>query len=73
MDNFGDKIADLCHKYFEKSNFVKGKPQSGKEWTVLTCIVKEDSDFKVISLGTGTKCLGESETSRNGDLGPILF
>ena len=66
---FGDKIAELCHNYFEKTISSKGKPHLGKEWTVLSAIVQEDdSDFRVVAIGTGTKCLGDTETSADGDL-----
>ena len=80
---FADVIADLCHKYFEDVIPAKGKPQLGKEWTVLSAIVKENSlnlvageddnvllnsVFEVVALGTGTKCLGQSEESADGDL-----
>ena len=79
---FADVIADLCHKYFEDVIPSKGKPQLGKEWTVLSAIVKENSlnslacdddnvlnsVFEVVALGTGTKCLGQSEESADGDL-----
>ena len=79
---FADKIANFCHEYFKNVIPAKGKPQLGKEWTVLSAVVKEDSlkpvdcdndnllnsVVEVVSLGTGTKCLGQSEESADGDL-----
>ena len=66
---FGDTIAEICHNYFEKVISPKGKPQLDKEWTVLSAIVQEDTSvFQVVALGTGTKCLGDNETSADGDL-----
>jgi tRNA-specific adenosine deaminase 1 len=78
---FADKIADLCHQYFENIIPAKGKPQLGKEWTVLSAFVKENSlnsvigavenvlnSLEVVAVGTGTKCLGQGEESADGDL-----
>ena len=66
---FGDTITELCHNYFEKVISPKGKPQLDKEWTVISAIVQEDTSvFQVVALGTGTKCLGDIETSADGDL-----
>ena len=47
-----------------------GKPKQN-EWTVLSCIVQEDTrdhSFEVVALGTGSKCRGESNMSANGDV-----
>lgn len=67
-DDIHSKIAKLCLEHF-KSLPKSGKPKEN-EWTVLSCIVKEDSgeDFKVVALGTGTKCIGEDLMSEFGDI-----
>ena len=71
---FGSVIAGLVHEAFEKKlPNRKGCPQDGAEWTVLSGIVMEDlgkaegeGRLKVVALGTGTNCLGKSETSAEG-------
>uniref|UniRef100_A0A6P7H266 tRNA-specific adenosine deaminase 1 n=1 Tax=Diabrotica virgifera virgifera TaxID=50390 RepID=A0A6P7H266_DIAVI len=64
---FYDKVAEVsikCFKMLPKS----GKPSS-TEWTVLSCIVQEfDNDLTVVALGTGSKCIGKSKMSANGDI-----
>ena len=61
-------VIDFFHKKIPK----KGKPcELKKEWTVLSAFVLQDhkaKKFEVIALGTGTKCLGQSEISDLGDL-----
>jgi len=50
-----------------------GKPTGGsKEWTTLAAIIQETSgsgptDLKIVSMCTGTKCLGKGELSSAGD------
>ncbi|XP_015590065.1 tRNA-specific adenosine deaminase 1 isoform X2 [Cephus cinctus] len=61
MNSFADKVAKLC---LQKYNSLKktGKPTSN-EWTVLSGIVLENINgtLSVVSLTTGTKCLGGSD------------
>lgn len=69
-----DKIAKLCiDKY--KSLKKTGKP-CDNEWTVLAGIVlqKDKDNFSVISLTTGTKCLGANELEKSSinNFGGIL-
>lgn len=64
---FCDKIAALCLKCFETL------PKSGKpkvnEWSVLSCIVLEfKGNLSVVALGTGSKCIGKTKLSPNGDI-----
>ena len=50
MTEFGNRIGQLCHEYFEKFVPNKGKPQAGKEWTVLSAIIQESG--KVVRNGS---------------------
>lgn len=71
---FADEIARLCYDRFGKLP-TKGKPESGREWTLLAAVVQlsrcsQSGDVKkeVVSMGTGTKCIGKSSMSPNGDI-----
>lgn len=64
-----DKIAEYCINLYDKL------PKSGKpvkdEWTVLSGIVQFDKVTKVcdvVSLGTGSKCIGASKMSPAGNI-----
>ncbi|XP_043492012.1 tRNA-specific adenosine deaminase 1 [Polistes fuscatus] len=61
MNNFPNKIATLC---IEKYNALKktGKP-TDNEWTILSGIIlkTECESLSVVSLATGTKCVGGLE------------
>ncbi|RXN36922.1 tRNA-specific adenosine deaminase 1 [Labeo rohita] len=61
-----DEIASLCYNHFSKLP-RRGKPETGREWTLLAAVIllTDSSDQKtvhkqVVSLGTGTKCIGQS-------------
>ncbi|CAJ1057041.1 tRNA-specific adenosine deaminase 1 isoform X2 [Xyrichtys novacula] len=70
-----DEISKLCYERFKELP-RRGKPDPGREWTLLAAVVQtsrcaEDSDRvekKVVSLGTGTKCIGQTAMSPNGDV-----
>ncbi|KAB0792027.1 hypothetical protein PPYR_13988 [Photinus pyralis] len=65
-----DRIASLSIEHFNRLPKM-GKPSVNTEWTVLCCIVKEntlDDNFEVVSLGTGSKCIGKSKMSATGDV-----
>ncbi|XP_032378279.1 tRNA-specific adenosine deaminase 1-like [Etheostoma spectabile] len=69
-----DEIAKLCYERFEQLP-RRGKPEPGREWTLLAAVVQitrcADSDTvekQVVSLGTGTKCIGRTAMSPNGDI-----
>lgn len=66
---FVDKVVEACFKLYDKT------PKSGKpaenEWTVLSCIVKYETahqEIEVVSLGTGSKCVGATKMSPRGDI-----
>lgn len=65
--NFSEQIAHVCEECFRTLPKC-GKPNE-KEWTVLSCIVREfDSELTVVALGTGSKCIGRSKMSDRGDV-----
>lgn len=64
-----NKIAEISLKQF--SSLPKtGKPNN-KEWAVMSTIVLYDSNthnLEVVSLGTGSKCIGAYSMSPDGDI-----
>ncbi|GFU58353.1 tRNA-specific adenosine deaminase 1 [Nephila pilipes] len=66
---FPDKVSELCYEKF-KTLPKRGKPLSTKEWTLLAAVVMEypTQILKVVSLSTGTRCLGFSQLSNKGDM-----
>ncbi|XP_064640881.1 tRNA-specific adenosine deaminase 1-like [Lineus longissimus] len=71
-EDLADTIAKCSYDHYGDLP-RKGKPQEGKEWTLLAAIVQETeqddtSVFQVVAMGTGTKCLGQSKMSKIGDI-----
>ncbi|XP_029993210.1 LOW QUALITY PROTEIN: tRNA-specific adenosine deaminase 1-like [Sphaeramia orbicularis] len=69
-----DEIARLCYRRFAELP-RRGKPEPGREWTLMAAVVQltrgQDSgrvEKEVVSLGTGTKCIGRSAMSPTGDV-----
>lgn len=65
-----ERVAQACFSVYDKLP-KSGKPITHKEWTVLSCILKYQSNtdnLEVVSLGTGTKCLGADALSSKGDI-----
>uniref|UniRef100_A0A8C7L7V9 tRNA-specific adenosine deaminase 1 n=1 Tax=Oncorhynchus kisutch TaxID=8019 RepID=A0A8C7L7V9_ONCKI len=69
-----DEISKLCYQRFSELP-KRGKPEPGREWTLLAAVVKcsvspnqEKVEEEVVSLGTGTKCIGRSAMSSKGDV-----
>ena len=44
MDQFHHRIATISHEVYEKILSKKGKPQKGKEWTLMAAILLERKD-----------------------------
>ncbi|XP_013164474.1 PREDICTED: tRNA-specific adenosine deaminase 1 [Papilio xuthus] len=62
-----DKIALECIELYRKVPKI-GKPAAG-EWNVLSSVVRlntETQKFDVVSLGTGSKCIGATKMSPEG-------
>ncbi|CAB1428235.1 unnamed protein product [Pleuronectes platessa] len=63
-----DEIARLCYARLEALP-RRGRPEAGREWSLLAAVLQTDSvKTEVVSLGTGTKCIGQSHMSPNGDV-----
>ncbi|XP_019720863.1 tRNA-specific adenosine deaminase 1 isoform X2 [Hippocampus comes] len=69
-----DEIAKLCYERFNELP-RRGKPEPGREWTSLAAVVKitrcgksDKVTKEVVSLGTGTKCIGQTAMSPKGDV-----
>ncbi|CAL8357616.1 unnamed protein product [Lota lota] len=64
-------IAKMCYERFDALP-KRGKPEPGREWTLLAGVVKVtqclDIEKDVVSLGTGTKCIGRIAMSSKGDV-----
>lgn len=75
-DQFATRVAVLCYDEFNALP-KSGKPISGREWTSLAAIVRSNNcngtggsgvNLRVVSIATGSKCIGESKLSPNGDV-----
>lgn len=68
--DLGERIADCCYQKFNELS-SRGKPSSN-EWTHLAAFVSIDerNHIDILSIGTGTKCLGGQieERGTNGCL-----
>ncbi|CAB3997591.1 tRNA-specific adenosine deaminase 1 isoform X1 [Paramuricea clavata] len=76
---FANKVCKLVYDNYERLG-KKGKPVAGREWTMLAAVVAvfeqeqgegtKIHDYKVelISLGTGSKCLGRNQLTSTGNL-----
>lgn len=69
-----DEIARLCYDHFNKLS-KRGKPEEGREWTLLAAVLQltynpehKRVHKQIVSLGTGTKCIGKSVMSMKGDI-----
>ncbi|KAF7654550.1 hypothetical protein LDENG_00068390 [Lucifuga dentata] len=69
-----DEIANLCYECFHELP-RRGKPEAGREWTLLAAVLKvtwyphsDTVEKEVVSLGTGTKCIGQTAMSPKGDV-----
>ncbi|XP_066098387.1 tRNA-specific adenosine deaminase 1 isoform X3 [Saccopteryx bilineata] len=78
-----DEIAHLCYEHYKIRLPKQGKPEPNREWTLLAAMVKiqpladqtsncPDKQMQVtkevVSMGTGTKCIGQSKMRKSGDI-----
>ncbi|XP_073911729.1 tRNA-specific adenosine deaminase 1 isoform X2 [Castor canadensis] len=77
-----DEIAQLCYEHYAIRLPKQGKPEPNRQWTLLAAVVKiQFSDQacdipdkpvqvtkEVVSMGTGTKCIGQSKMRKSGDI-----
>ncbi|KAM4833835.1 tRNA-specific adenosine deaminase 1 isoform 2-T2 [Thomomys bottae] len=78
-----DEIAQLCYEHYQIRLPKQGKPEPNREWTLLAAVVKIQSAAdqpcdisdkamqvtkEVVSMGTGTKCIGQSKMRKSGDI-----
>lgn len=63
-----DELAEICFKKYSELG-KNGKPRSN-EWTLLAGFVMElpDGSLRLVSLATGTKCIGKSKMSSTGSV-----
>ncbi|XP_047240466.1 tRNA-specific adenosine deaminase 1 isoform X3 [Girardinichthys multiradiatus] len=69
-----DEVAELCYERFRRLP-RRGKPESGREWSLLAAVLRitrspncGSVEMEVVSLGTGTKCIGKAAMSPAGDV-----
>nr|XP_030719157.1 tRNA-specific adenosine deaminase 1 isoform X1 [Globicephala melas]XP_030719158.1 tRNA-specific adenosine deaminase 1 isoform X1 [Globicephala melas]XP_030719159.1 tRNA-specific adenosine deaminase 1 isoform X1 [Globicephala melas]XP_030719160.1 tRNA-specific adenosine deaminase 1 isoform X1 [Globicephala melas] len=78
-----DEIARLCYEHYGSMLPKQGKPEPNREWTLLAAVVKIQPTAdqacdrpdrpvqvtkEVVSMGTGTKCIGQSKMRTSGDI-----
>uniref|UniRef100_A0A8D0PUX9 Adenosine deaminase tRNA specific 1 n=1 Tax=Sus scrofa TaxID=9823 RepID=A0A8D0PUX9_PIG len=76
-----DEIARLCYEHYGSRLPKQGKPEPNREWTLLAAVVKIQPAAdqvcdcpdrpvqvtkEVVSMGTGTKCIGQSKMRKSG-------
>ncbi|CAI9716037.1 tRNA-specific adenosine deaminase 1 isoform X1 [Octopus vulgaris] len=71
--SFADRVTKCVLGHYEKCISRRGKPRMEREWTLLAAVVmvkRSDGELnlKTVALGTGTKCIGQSKMSKNGDV-----
>lgn len=69
-----DEVAKVSIAQFNKLGKA-GKPKEGSEWALLACFVQQRIKngankrlLEVVALGSGSKCVGQSQLPRRGDV-----
>uniref|UniRef100_A0A3Q1FK35 Uncharacterized protein n=1 Tax=Acanthochromis polyacanthus TaxID=80966 RepID=A0A3Q1FK35_9TELE len=71
-----DEVSRLCYERFQQLP-RRGKPEPGREWTLLAAVLQSIKmrrinfpsfvvEKEVVSMGTGTKCIGQRAMSPKG-------
>ncbi|KAJ6652499.1 hypothetical protein lerEdw1_011469 [Lerista edwardsae] len=65
-----DEVAALCYSHYGVRLPRSGKPEPGREWTLLAAVLKVErgGGKEIVAMGTGTKCIGHSEMRSTGDV-----
>ncbi|XP_042294360.1 tRNA-specific adenosine deaminase 1 isoform X2 [Sceloporus undulatus] len=66
-----EALAARCLSHYEARLLKRGKPEPGREWTLMAAVVREAEgaeEAEVVAMGTGTKCLGREQMRRSGDV-----
>ncbi|XP_026575575.1 tRNA-specific adenosine deaminase 1 isoform X1 [Pseudonaja textilis] len=73
-----DEVAAVCYHHYEARLPKQGKPGRGtREWTELAAVLRVEraegggsppAVKEVVAMGTGTKCIGQSEMRETGDV-----
>ncbi|KAG8437463.1 hypothetical protein GDO86_008241 [Hymenochirus boettgeri] len=69
-----DEIAALSYEHYSTRLPKQKLPDPSREWTLLATVIQVESIEekkeikKVVALGTGTKCIGQSKLRKTGDV-----
>ncbi|KAM3919548.1 tRNA-specific adenosine deaminase 1 [Leptodactylus fuscus] len=72
--NIADEISALCYDHYRTKLPKQGQPDTSKEWTLMAAVIQVESTEgktdirKVVAMGTGTKCIGQSKLRKTGDV-----
>uniref|UniRef100_A0A8D2LFQ4 Uncharacterized protein n=1 Tax=Varanus komodoensis TaxID=61221 RepID=A0A8D2LFQ4_VARKO len=70
-----DAVARACYAHYEQRLPKRGKPAEGREWTLLAAVLEAAAGdpgpgmTKLVAMGTGTKCIGQSQMRNTGKPG----
>ncbi|XP_053305349.1 tRNA-specific adenosine deaminase 1 [Spea bombifrons] len=69
-----DEIAALSYEHYRTKLPKQGLPDTSREWTLLAAVIQVElipekgATKKVVAMGTGTKCIGQSKIRKTGDV-----
>lgn len=69
QQELADNISELCLKFYNEKLPNAKRLLKDNEWTIYSAIVMDVNDkLEVVSCGTGTKCIGGTFLSDQGDI-----